>query len=408
MTRLELSEYTTLETPLTPDQAAAVATTDAVTLQRAWAPGAFQVTAGSVVGALRLGEDLELRINPKLPIRRVVYLLAHAAGLATWDESLLDLNDDAPLDVAIAAALLALSERALRRGPHSGYYEIAEDLSEVRGRLDTNEQRRRLGLPLPISVIFDEYGTDIPENQLLLGAFKILQRLASLPLDLRQRLRRLGASLDGVRPAGSRDARRQVRFTRLNEHYRPAVALARVVLTGRTFDLAGGQRSITGFTVNMNQLFESFLTVSLTQALELRHGGRLHAQRHDHLDRSRGIGIVPDLTWITQKRPVAVIDAKYKTLQGARPSDDDLYQVITYSVALDIETAYLVHATETQHSNSVAVGDSGICVHVAGLNLAASLPDLRSQIEALADDIAANMTADKRTSPLARRELLNR
>jgi 5-methylcytosine-specific restriction enzyme subunit McrC len=300
---------------------------------------------------------------------------------------------------ALGAAFVVVSERALRRGPHSGYYEMADDLNEIRGRLDTNKQRRRFGLPLPVSVTFDEYGTDIPENQLLLGAIATLHRLASLPLDLHRRLRRLAASLDGVQPARPRDAQQRVRFTRLNEHYRSAVALARVVLTGQSFDLAAGHRSITGFTVNMNQLFESFLTVSLAETLERRHGGRLHAQRHDHLDRSRGIGIIPDLTWIIEKRPVAVLDAKYKILHDDRPADADLYQVIAYCVALEIETAYLVHATGTQRSVPVSVGEGDIRLHVVGLDLGASLPRLRSQIEALADDVATSVTCRKRGSP---------
>src|SRR5450759_2353890 len=177
-------------------------------------------------------------------------------------------------------------------------FAVDEDLSELRGRIDANRQRLRYGLPLPIAVSYDEYGTDIVENQLLAGAASRLKGLPDLPSDLRRRIRRIGLSLDGVRPASRRDARTPVHFTRLNDHYRSPLALARVALEGTSFDLPAGLRAVTGFTVNMNVLFEKFLDVALSDVLQSHHGGRLRAHRSDHLDEGMLARIVPDLTWI--------------------------------------------------------------------------------------------------------------
>ena len=65
-------------------------------------------------------------------------------------------------------------------------------------------------------------------------------------------------ALEGVEPARPHEAR-AVHMTRLNAHYRPALALARAVLDGVNFETRAGPRSVTGLTVDMNRLFEKFL-----------------------------------------------------------------------------------------------------------------------------------------------------
>src|SRR5437016_4969031 len=70
-----------------------------------------------------------------------------------------------------------ISNRTVWVTPHNAYYTVEADLQEIRGRIDTKEQLRRFGLPLPVSVVYDEYGMDVIENQLLAGAALRLQRL---------------------------------------------------------------------------------------------------------------------------------------------------------------------------------------------------------------------------------------
>jgi 5-methylcytosine-specific restriction enzyme subunit McrC len=382
-----LREYELAEEPLTAGQALALQASGVVDVQPTWSAGRYRLKAGAIVGALDLGEGLILRVLPKLEVRRVIYLLCHAAGLATWDDHLVDLDDDADIDVAVVEAFTTAAERTLRRGPRSSYYTLEDDLAEVRGRVDANRQRLRYGLPLPISVTFDEYGFDIPENQLVLGAALQLQRLPALPGALRRRLRRLVTSLEGVYPARRDQANTPVHFTRLNDTYRPAVALARAALEGVSFDLGSGRRSLTGFTANMNMLFERFLSVALADALA-GHDGRLCVQRADYLDRDSQARIIPDLTWMRNHKPAVVVDAKYKDPSDRKPADDDLYQVVAYCAGLGIHRAFLVHAT-TATSATLLIESGGIEITVTGLDLAAPLGDLRERIAGLGEAVAS-------------------
>jgi 5-methylcytosine-specific restriction enzyme subunit McrC len=386
MTLVELREHEASELALTSAEAIALSATGIVDVEPAWTAGTFRLRAGATVGAVTIGDDLRLRIAPKIQIRRVVYLLCHAAGLATWDEHLIDLDDTDPIDSAVAHAFVTAAERVLKRGPRSAYYNVDDDLTEIRGRVDANRQRLRYGFPLPVAVTYDEYGVDTTENQLLAGAAMQLQRLPDLSTALYPRLRRLRTSLQGVQPARRDQARQPVYFTRLNEHYRPAVALARTVLEGTSFDLTTGARQVTGFTVNMNSLFEHFLYAALSGSLA-QHDGQLRYQRSDHLDRNRQTRIIPDLTWIHERRPTVVIDAKYKDPSDGRPADSDIYQVVAYCVGLGTRAAYLVHAT-TAATTTLHIDAGGFEVVSTGLELTAPLADLRRQIQALADSVA--------------------
>jgi 5-methylcytosine-specific restriction enzyme subunit McrC len=121
MTLVDLQEYESREVALTSGDAVAIASTGVVEVKPAWTAGHYQLRAGPVIGTLPIGDDLLLRVTPKVSIRRVVYLLCHAAGLATWDDTLVDLDAESAIDLAIAHAFVTAAERAPRRGPRSAY-----------------------------------------------------------------------------------------------------------------------------------------------------------------------------------------------------------------------------------------------------------------------------------------------
>ena len=59
----------------------------------------------------------------------------------------------------------------------------------------------------------------------------------------------------------------EIRYTRLNEHYRPAVELARLVLRSDSYELRHGAVRGTSFLVDMNRVFEDFVVVAIREAL---------------------------------------------------------------------------------------------------------------------------------------------
>ena len=59
----------------------------------------------------------------------------------------------------------------------------------------------------------------------------------------------------------------EVRFDRLNEHYRDVVALSRLVLRHGAFESARGEVRASGFLVDMNIVFQEFVTQALREAM---------------------------------------------------------------------------------------------------------------------------------------------
>ena len=69
----------------------------------------------------------------------------------------------------------------------------------------------------------------------------------------------------------------RVVFTRLNEHYRPALRLAALVLANLTLQDRIGETQASSFMLDMNKLFERFVTERLRRALRGRLVGEASA-----------------------------------------------------------------------------------------------------------------------------------
>ena len=111
----------------------------------------------------------------------------------------------------------------------------------------------------------------------------------------------------------------EIRYTRLDEHYRPAVELARLIIENFSLELFGGQVSGASFLIEMNVVFEQFLYVALGEALGLGEDQWKRGKSID-LDEGRRIDVEPDFSWWAlatnenELRACFVGDAKYKKL----------------------------------------------------------------------------------------------
>ena len=106
-------------------------------------------------------------VRPKVPIDRVMFLIAYAMDPTNWQKDPELARDDDVLE-AIALAFAHRTRQAIQRGLLQGYRREEDALNTVRGRIRFGDQiGRRFGVPLPIEVSFDEYTEDIEKNRLL-------------------------------------------------------------------------------------------------------------------------------------------------------------------------------------------------------------------------------------------------
>ncbi|MGW2649253.1 McrC family protein [Streptomyces sp. NPDC001393] len=363
----------------------------------AYTPGRWSLRAGSTVGAVAVsvpggGEPFTVRVKPKVPMTRLFFLLGYSLDpKGAWRDGDVEVAEHRGLLPALAHAVERKVDLALRQGLLQGYRATEETALVVRGRIREAEQiRRQFGATLPVEVAYDEFTTDIAENRILRAAVERLLRLPGVPRDVRRRLLHQRARLADVAAIVRGQPLPEWRPTRLNARYHQALLLARAVLEGTSAEHAPGGLRIDGFLLDMNKLFEDFVTVALREAFR-GSGFSVRFQDTHHLDDAAAIRMKPDFVlYGPGGTPCAVADAKYKAEKRGGFPDADLYQMLAYCTALGLREGHLVYAKGNASHGAHRVRHAGIVIHQHAL-------ELDQEPAGLLADIAA--TARRMTGP---------
>ena len=308
-------------------------------------------------------------IRPKIPIPQLLSLACYAMGVFKAQETrLFDFEEEEALPDTLALALVSTARRAFARGLLHGYRTEEEALYTVRGRIMFAEQiRRRFGIPLPVEVRYDEFTDDILGNRLVKAAAARLGGMRLRSREARVGLGWIAAMLDNVSPIEfpPNDVP-EVPFDRLNEHYRGVVGLSRLILRHSAFESGRGRVRAAGFLMDMNKLFQEFVTQALRDALGVSESVFLE-RSIDSLDVEREVRLRPDLTWWYSGDCVFVGDAKYKYIRDGNVPNADLYQMLAYVTALDLPGGMLIYAKGERDTATHHVRHSGKRLEVAAL-----------------------------------------
>ncbi|MFJ4681552.1 McrC family protein [Kitasatospora sp. NPDC088783] len=361
----------------------------------------WDIRARRTIGAVHLGTgaaSVQLRIAPKMPIDRLLYLLTYTPALGTWQPNLVDAAAREGLFPAVAYRFATAAEHALRPGVLTGYQYIETTSMELRGRLRTGAQlRRRPGQALPLEIGYHERTHDIADNQLLRTA---VRRLAAIPFDLgpglRRRLRSLDVQLDGVSVLRSNSSRPEWKRTRLNVRYTHAIRLAELILDGCSFEYDHGHgisRVLAeGLLVRMEDVFEHFLVAALGAHFTRLVGGVAQAHPRTHyLDEQRRHPIYPDLVHLLPSdtgvpAPAIVVDAKYQ--YGLTTSN--LYQMLAYCNRFGLNEGHLVCLGE---SDDVPTRVGSVLIHRHALDISLPAADLAQRLQQLSQNILNSRTS---------------
>ena len=349
--------------------------------------GTYHLTPGSVVGAIEI-DGLSVVIEPKIGIVNLLSMACYAIGMVKFDREAFDFLEEYALPDVLALALAAQAHRAFSHGLLHGYLVEEQALLTVRGRVRFAEQvGRRLDFPIPVELRYDEFTGDILPNQLVKAAARRLARARLRSHRARRNLGWVAGMLAEVSLREFPPARvPEVAFDRLNGHYRGVVALARLVLRHGAFESGRGGVRARGFLMDMNTVFQEFLTQALREEL----GASPRTLRSDRelekltLDHGRRVTLEPDLTWWDGPTCTFVGDAKYKTLTSHRVPNSDLYQMLSYATALDLPGGLLVYAQGEVDDASYGVRHSGKRLDVASLNIAGTLDETLRNVRTIA------------------------
>ena len=352
--------------------------------------GAYMLKPSSWVGTVNVGK-IAVVVRPKIAMDRVMFLVTYAMDPKNWRRDSFDLEPSAGVLEAIAFSFAHHTRQAIHRGLLQGYRREEDALTTVRGRIRFGDQvGRRFGVPLPIEVAFDEFTEDIKENRLLKTAIHRLGYTFIRSVAARQEVRRLRPAFTTVKlGAYRRGAPPEVRYTRLNEHYRPAVELARLIIENSSLELFHGEVAGAAFLIDMNKVFEQFLYVALREALGLSER-QWKGQARLTLDEDGRVQMKPDLSCWVESRPVFVGDAKYKKLEPQGFRHADIYQMLAYCTAAGLPSGLLVYAAGEDEPRSYKIKHAGKTIEVASLDLTGSPEAILSEARRLADRVRAH------------------
>jgi 5-methylcytosine-specific restriction enzyme subunit McrC len=350
----------------------------------------YDLTPGSVIGAVAL-PGMAIEIRPKIEIDRVLFLLSYALNPRAWRPDRFLFEARPSLVEALIPGFVHQVRHAFRRGLLQGYRSDEDALQTVRGRIRIDDQlRRRFGLVPPVEVRFDELTEDIEVNRLIRAAVDRLERMPVRFDDSRAALRRIRGALERVALKEYAPAQLpEIAWDRLNEHYRGAVELAKLVLRSTSFDLRHGVVRASAFLVDMNEVFETFAAEALREALGLTSHAfpRGACGRNLWLDHARAVRLEPDLSWWEGSVCVFVGDLKYKRVDVRGIKNSDLYQLLAYTVATGLSTGLLIYAAGEGEPAAHEIVEIGKRLEVVTLDLSRGPRALLAQIAELAESV---------------------
>jgi 5-methylcytosine-specific restriction enzyme subunit McrC len=405
VTTIQLQEWSEAEdVELSFDQVNALRTAagHAITISPGRRRDTWNLKATSYVGAIRVG-DLAVMVQPKIPLENLFYMLSAGQAEVDFGTSLVGFEEDELLP-ALAAFYERLVAHTLRRGVLKAYKEHDETLVALRGRIDIPAMLRAGGMPAPIACRFDELSVDIPENRILRTAAVILATFPDVAPAVRRNLRHTVGVLDGVEAVDPR-AIPPINLTRLNRYYEPALRMAQVILwSGGIKDRAGKLEAST-FLIDMNHLFERFVTIQLRRLL----AGRLEVrdQVKTYLDTGQKVTMYPDLVFHRRGEPVLVADVKYKLTDDGLGRNADYYQLLAYCKALDLTNGVLLYAGDVE-SSTIRVQHEGAEMLVMPLDLTGDSAAIERMLECVAQTVLIARTRATRRVARSRRSVLPR
>jgi 5-methylcytosine-specific restriction enzyme subunit McrC len=390
VTRIELTELgPDTDWRLTPAQGRRLARSGVVrAVPSPYDPDSWLVGTAGKVGAALIG-DIEVRITPKVPIGRLLFLVGYAQHGPAWQTEDVTLPEVLGLVPVMAQVLWRQTERAVHQGLLPGYVTLEETAYVLRGRMRETEQlHRHRGLPIPLEIRHDEFTIDIPENQILRTACERMLQVPGVEAESLLRLRRLLRDFADVTPLDRKDVAPAWQPTRLNARYHTALRLAELVLRATSVEEGVGGVTVHGFLLDMPKLFEDFVTVALREALVTTHGGRVDDQDPHHFDETGKVLLRPDIVWKLRGTALAVVDAKYKAEKPAGYPNADLYQLLAYCTVLGLHRGHLVYAKGSEEPARHIVRRSNIEIICHAINLDTEPAALLDQIRELADFIS--------------------
>ena len=314
--------------------------------------------ADGIAGLVRLNPSVELEIVPKFldPTDStwrqdffVLAVLVKTGHLLQQEEIAATTADRDDLATLEAWSLLALCDENSRR-PLRSYIPTKSYDFAIEGYVDPES------ILMPDSDGYQVTRLELtnrnPFNATISAAARILQHEVA-DVDTQNRLHHLVRSLNRQDPP----PRSHRPLAQRHQGWEDAYNLSRLIVDGLGLNLTDGTFTGPGFVISTWEAWESFCEEVIRRALP---NHRVHSQRAWSLG-ARGdkpVQTKPDLSVSQDGKAVLLLDAKYKTRAGKKPSisSTDVYESFAFLHAADVGRMDLLYPS-TESTSTLSLGE---------------------------------------------------
>jgi len=294
------------------------------------------------------------------------------------------------------------AEVILRSGLHRKYVEAQDNLNVVRGRINFNEDLKfNLIMRNRIFCEFEELTLNIAENQVIYQATKILSRRSIFKdIKIKDQLNTLLQRLSILDENNSVNYKSNIIdkfvYDKMTDRYRPIHSLCKFILDNSSFSDDVGENQAQAFMIDMNILFEKFITHILIEGLDNKF--QVKDQYNLYLDKSNKYKMIPDIVISEKKtnKEIIVADCKYKRLtKDARSSNSDIYQLISYCNVTNTHNGVLIYPKDESLGDSFEVINSSIKINQIVMDLNTEINQLKIESENLCQKLLDSFNIEK-------------
>ena len=305
----------------------------------------YRIRSRGLVGIVPVDESV-IVIEPKAPVSSIFGMLEVAYDLQSF-ELLKGETTIGSLEELFERVVSILARRVLdrvRRGLYQEYVEHVDDLIYVRGRIDMRGNLRNVTRKNPaVRCRFEDLTSELEDNEILLWTLFVASRFRLRRPEVVEQVRRAYRAMAGSIPLAEKSPQSCIErfYTRLNDDYQPMHGLSRLLLDHAGPHLAEGNRTFIPFCLDMPTLFESFVAKWLTSHLphDLEALPQFSAKLRANVPLRFDIDVL--IRDRRTKRPMAVLDTKYKVAE--RLQEADIQQVVAYATRMGVRHAFLVY-----------------------------------------------------------------
>ena len=359
----------------------------------------YVINPNQYVGVVTLPSGRRLESYPKVPVQNLFFMLAVAFDFPSpFRQGEVNKFDRLEEVFEFVADYFAEQmEYKIDHGLYRSYIETEENLAMLRGRINFVEDiRNNYVLRHRIYCRYADFTWDIPENQVLREVAHMLSGWPFSP-KLTQRLSRIDGALTDVTPTIIPvSALDRFQYNRLNEDYRPLHHLCRLFLEGASLSEDIGSIHFQTFLLDMNILFQVFLTKVLQDKAPL--GITVGSRESTYLAEQDKVVLKPDIVLLRRGKAVLVADFKYKRLEADEFKNHDIYQLLAYCTAMQVSQGLLIYPQHVLDIHEeIQVRKVGITIRQITVNLGIKPDEFFREYERLADEVFT-MIGESRTA----------